>query len=303
MLKDKMIRRQDTESSSEKKIEKKPEKKVKFSAPEEEKISFTDIKNKTSESFKKLKNKIVGEKKESEENTEFYSSSSYDDLLEREEIEKMKAGVKKQKIKKFISKAKWYGLIIGAAYIVFLVFGAIVTQFEYDRNGNIAPVKMSYSDIKNKEKYNDILKYYKELRNLYERALTYDYQLSLDSSIGLSLASKYNGLITDTDTIYVKVKGMSVDSSYEVLHNMMITWMERFELYSKHMGTALSADDKTAASQALQDREAVYQQFSTITKNIVAIGKNIKGVKTSTLDSISEWSPDKFISEELKKDR
>ena len=44
MLKDKMIRRQDTESSSEKKIEKKPEKKVKLSAPEEEKISFTDIK-------------------------------------------------------------------------------------------------------------------------------------------------------------------------------------------------------------------------------------------------------------------
>ena len=39
--------------------------------------------------------------------------------------------------KKDISKAKWYGLIIGAAYIIFLVFGAIVTQFEYDRNGNI----------------------------------------------------------------------------------------------------------------------------------------------------------------------
>lgn len=298
MLKDKMIRRQNTENESEL-----HEKNVKFSAPEEEKITLSDIKNKTSEVFRKLKSKVSTEKNIPKEDMEQNISLTYDELLEREEIEKMKTGVKKQKIKKIISKTKWYGLIIGAAYIIFLVFGAIVTQFEYDRNGNITPIKMSYSDIKNKDKYNDILKYYKELRKLYEKSLTYDYQLSIDSSVSLSLASKYNGLITDTDTIYVKVKGMSVDSSYEVLHNMMIAWMERYELYLKHMGTALSSNDNTSASQALQDREVVYQQFMNITKNIIAIGKSVKGVKTGTLEALSEWSPDKFISEELKKER
>lgn len=288
-----------------------PENQITFSAPykekDEERITLEDVKKKVSDGVGKIRNKFRKKNEKTEEdielekNIDLMAESEYDAFIEKDETRKMKKSVKRERIKRKWDKIKWYLMIIAAVYIIFLVFGGIVTQFEYDKNGNYGPVKMSYSDLKNKEKFNELLQYYYTVRGLYEDALTYDYKLSLDSSQSITLSSKYNSLISRTDKVYVKVKALSTNAEYETLQGLLLSWMERFELYSKHMNSALATNDATAGTQALEDRQAVYKLFDTLTANFAGIANNVKGIKSTEIEELKSWTPDKFIYEELKK--
>ena len=67
------------------------------------------------------------------------------------------------------------------------------------------------------------------------------------------------------------------------------------------MNSALATNDATAGTQALEDRQAVYKLFDTLTANFAGIANNVKGIKATEIEELKSWTPDKFIYEELKK--
>lgn len=62
-------------------------------------------------------------------------------------------------------------LIAGCVYVSILIYGVMVTDYNYNENGEIVPEVVSVQDIKEEKAYDTILYQYLQCRSLYEEVL------------------------------------------------------------------------------------------------------------------------------------
>lgn len=270
---------------------------ITFTAPEdEETVSFSLIIDKIKLLLKKFqRNKSKNTIHDSDAEEKSYADSDYDYALEEENIRKMKRDVQKSHKKRVYSKAGKVLMIIGAVYILFLIYGCIMTDFDYDDSGQLVPVVMTYQNIKDKKEFEELIKYYFRTRTLYEDILRYDYELAKDSSLSVSLGTKYNGILDDIDKANTKVKAFSPGIQYENLQNMLQNVIAEMSAYANAMSKALLQNNSDAAAEALQRRNNVYQKFMTISNNIAVIADGIPGIDKKDIEDIMSWSPDDYL--------
>lgn len=183
---------------------------------------------------------------------------------------------------------------LGCLYLTFLIFGVQVTQYDYDSNGYVAPIKMSLNDVKIEKEYEEILDYYMECKSLYEQVLEIDFQLAQDSSQSLIVATKYEGVLDEIDSFLTQINSLSVKSDYTLLKAMLYNWCsDDIAVYLQNIADALTTNNSTTAGYALTNRAQMKIDFQTITDNFVTVGKNLKGVDIS---SFQDWTPDNYYN-------
>ena len=195
-------------------------------------------------------------------------------------------------------------------YMVFLIYGVVTTQYAYNNEGKVKAEKMSVSDIKEKKEFEKILAQYQNARALYEQILMFDKRLELDSTQAMSIATEYEGISDDIESLYTKVSSITVDAKYSQLKNMLLVWLKGDDaqevpnglfMYVTYMSAAISQNDSENADAAVQAKDNVYTSFSVITSDLVALGENIKGVD---MTEERKWSPESYVDEQVngKKD-
>lgn len=245
---------------------------------------------------KKL-NKIFDKGKKEEEPAYFqYADSSnltdqnLEDYAEIQDNTKMKRGNLHTKIINFV-------LIAGCIYLLVLIFGAAVTKYQYNSDGKAVPEKMSVDDIRQKHNFDTILTQYEYCRSLYEKTLLLDYRVAQGQEDTLEIAPEYEALLDDVQNLSVKTDAISVDTKYDQVKSMMVNWIKNdIAVYLQNISAAISENNTEKANNALQDKDRVYDDFSLITQNIVALGSSISG---ADLTDIKSWTPEDYVDQEI----
>lgn len=241
--------------------------------------------------------KTWGKRKKKEEPAYFqYADSSnltdqnLEDYAEIQDNTKMKRGNLHTKIINFV-------LIAGCIYLLVLIFGAAVTKYQYNSDGKAVPEKMSVDDIRQKHNFDTILTQYEYCRSLYEKTLLLDYRVAQGQEDILEIAPEYEALLDDVQNLSVKTDAISVDTKYDQVKSMMVNWIKNdIAVYLQNISAAISENNTEKANNALQDKDRVYDDFSLITQNIVALGSSISG---ADLTDIKSWTPEDYVDQEI----
>lgn len=261
--------------------------------------SNTDLSNQKSSApiSDKKQYKTWGKRKKKEEPAYFqYADSSnltdqnLEDYAEMQDNTKMKRGNLHTRIINFI-------LIAGCIYLLVLIFGAAVTKYQYNSDGKAVPEKMSVDDIRQKHNFDTILTQYEYCRSLYEKTLLLDYRVAQGQEDTLEIAPEYEALLDDVQNLSVKTDAISVDTKYDQVKSMMVNWIKNdIAVYLQNISAAISENNTEKANNALQDKDRVYDDFSLITQNIVALGSSISG---ADLTDIKSWTPEDYVDQEI----
>lgn len=261
--------------------------------------SNTDLSNQKSSApiSDKKQYKTWGKRKKKEEPAYFqYADSSnltdrnLEDYAEIRDNTKMKRGNLHTRIINFI-------LIAGCIYLLVLIFGAAVTKYQYNSDGKAVPEKMSVDDIRQKHNFDTILTQYEYCRSLYEKTLLLDYRVAQGQEDTLEIAPEYEALLDDVQNLSVKTDAISIDTKYDQVKSMMVNWIKNdIAVYLQNISAAISENNTEKANNALQDKDRVYDDFSLITQNIVALGSSISG---ADLTDIKSWTPEDYVDQEI----
>lgn len=261
--------------------------------------SNTDLSNQKSSApiSDKKQYKTWGKRKKKEEPAYFqYADSSnltdrnLEDYAEIQDNTKMKRGNLHTKIINFV-------LIAGCIYLLVLIFGAAVTKYQYNSDGKAVSEKMSVDDIRQKHNFDTILTQYEYCRSLYEKTLLLDYRVAQGQEDTLEIAPEYEALLDDVQNLSVKTDAISVDTKYDQVKSMMVNWIKNdIAVYLQNISAAISENNTEKANNALQDKDRVYDDFSLITQNIVALGSSISG---ADLTDIKSWTPEDYVDQEI----
>lgn len=261
--------------------------------------SNTDLSNQKSSApiSDKKQYKTWGKRKKKEEPAYFqYADSSnltdrnLEDYAEIQDNTKMKRGNLHTKIINFV-------LIAGCIYLLVLIFGAAVTKYQYNSDGKAVPEKMSVDDIRQKHNFDTILTQYEYCRSLYEKTLLLDYRVAQGQEDTLEIAPEYEALLDDVQNLSVKTDAISVDTKYDQVKSMMVNWIKNdIAVYLQNISAAISENNTEKANNALQDKDRVYDDFSLITQNIVALGSSISG---ADLTDIKSWTSEDYVDQEI----
>ena len=249
------------------------------------------IQEKSNPVLEKKQNKFFDKGKKEEEPAYFqYADSSnltdqnLEDYAEIQDNPKMKRG-------------NLHTKITGCIYLLVLIFGAAVTKYQYNSDGKAVPEKMSVDDIRQKHNFDTILTQYEYCRTLYEKTLLLDYRVAQGQEDTLEIAPEYEALLDDVQNLSVKTDAISVDTKYDQVKSMMVNWIKNdIAVYLQNISAAISENNTEKANNALQDKDRVYDDFSLITQNIVALGSSISG---ADLTDIKSWTPEDYIDQQI----
>lgn len=252
-----------------------------------------NAKKKKKSLFPKKKKKVIADDipLEKESNLE-EKELTYDEKLDLAEAKKTELKYKKIKNEETKEKIKKIGLIFCCLYLAFIIYGAIITTYTYDDNGYVVPQVMKMSDIKEKGEFEKVLYYYKECIELYEGCIDIDYELSLGKTSSSIIATEYEGKLEKVDALITQLSALSLKSNYSLLQQMLTNWASNdIAVYLQNISEAITTNNQTKASNALQDRVRMESDFNTITANFVEIGKSLVGVNTN---EYADWTVEKY---------
>ena len=89
--------------------------------------------------------------------------------LEEEFSREFQAQATEEKKYRFITKVINILLIAGCVYMIFLIYGVSVTEYQYNTNGQIEAQKLSVSDIRKQKNYEHVLSSYLACRPFMKR--------------------------------------------------------------------------------------------------------------------------------------
>lgn len=218
-----------------------------------------------------------------------------------QEMEKMLSEEKQERHEK--RKKKILLLIQGVLsaaciYLVILIYGVLITQYQYDQLGKIEPVVLSVEEISNRNEYNNIVGMYLQVRNLYQEILALDYRVASGVEDPMLIAPEYEDALDLVSALAVQIDAAPLSTKYNQVKSMLLTWVQMHAAaYCQYMSSAISQNDSGAASEAIACREVVYSNFQLITQNIIILGKDIKSYDVTEL---TEWSPDGYIQKVME---
>lgn len=221
--------------------------------------------------------------------------SAIDEKLEAEKLikeDKERNNKKTAALKELIVKL---AVILGCVYLIFLIYGAIITEYTYDEAGNSVPLEMNISALKDLDDFQALINKYLEMRCLYEQTLDLDYEFYKDETNKVSISAKYEGLLEDVAKLSIQTDAVTVPTKYSQMKSMMLKWIkDDIAVYLQNMSAAISENNTEKANNAAEYRKITQNDFTIITNNLISIGYEVKGFDTTDL---SNWTVDKYTAE------
>lgn len=224
--------------------------------------------------------------------------SEYEAQLDAEDMLRRRKERRSSARKATLEKIGIIAMTIACVYLVFLIYGALKTEYVYNEDGRVVAQRLTYEELENLETFNDVQSEYLQARRLYETILKLDYKMAAGMEDPLLIAPEYEAVLEQIDELVIQIKALDVnDPKYNQLCTMLEAWVGTdAALYCQKMSAAISRNDAQAASDALVCRNAMYNDFTIITENIVVLGSGVHGVDLSELEG---WTPEKYINDNI----
>jgi hypothetical protein len=189
-------------------------------------------------------------------------------------------------------------LAVMMVYTVFLIFGAIVTDYRTGDDGRNVPLVLSVRDIRAANEYGAIYGYYMRARDVYETALSLDYKLSNHPDDALVIAGEYEVEAATAEKLAIDVSAAKFGAEYNRTKELLVSWAANdAKGYFENVSAAIAQNDSSRGDLAVVAREAMYDDFLVISRNIAEYGAALAGVSQG---DIYEWSPERYVKETLE---
>jgi hypothetical protein len=224
--------------------------------------------------------------------------TTFQDQVDAEETEKQIKARKKEQRQALLKKIVCFALIAASVYLAFLIYGVFVTDYDYNQSGETVPQRMSVKEIAAAAEFKALQAYYLRARGLYEEALTLDYRLAYYPDDALMIASEYETMLEKVAKLSIDINAAKFSSGYGQLQKQLLGWVQTdIAVYLQNISAAIIQNNAEKADNAIVSRDVMYNDFMRISENIAVYGANTKGV---TLGDIFEWSPEKYVKEEIE---
>lgn len=91
-------------------------------------------------------------------------------------------------------------------------------------------------------------------------------------------------MLDEIETLSIKLNALDSDTKYDQIKYMISSWIQNdAAIYLQKMSSAISQNNSEDASIALSYQTAMYNNFSLITENLVAMGDAIEGVNVTDI--------------------
>lgn len=182
-------------------------------------------------------------------------------------------------------------------YMLFLIYGVMVTTYDYDENGNVSAQILSQEDIIHQNEYSDLMSYYIEARNIYEKILILNYRYDQGQEDALDLVPEYETLLEDVNKLIVQLKAVTPSKQYSPAYALLISWVDTdIASFLQEISAAISQNNAEHMQNAINDKTRIYNDCHQLTANMISLGEHVKGV---SITDLKEWSPEEYLKKEM----
>jgi len=230
-------------------------------------------------------------------NPEPFDYDRYEKELETQASALDRKRVRREKFKSFFGKMLSAILALGCVYMIFLIYGAIKTEYAYDEDGKVVAQTLTVQQIEELSEFDKVAKEYYKVRGLYETVLRLDYRVAAGIEDPLVIAPEYDKALETVEKLVLSVQALTSSSKYTQVQAMLLSWVKTdIAVYCQRMSEAISQNNPEYAAQAIQFRQRSYNDFGIITENLVALGSTVHGAE---IYNISQWSPENYIRDNV----
>ena len=202
--------------------------------------------------------------------------------------------LKRDKRNKYLVKAFMCFMCV---YMLFLIYGVMVTTYDYDENGNVSAQILSQEDIIHQNEYSDLMSYYIEARNIYEKILILNYRYDQGQEDALDLVPEYETLLEDVNKLIVQLKAVTTSKQYSPAYALLISWVDTdIASFLQEISAAISQNNAEHMQNAINDKTRIYNDCHQLTANMISLGEHVKGV---SITDLKEWSPEEYLKKEM----
>jgi hypothetical protein len=223
-------------------------------------------------------------------------AAEYQNVLDVEAEMKAHRASKRSAFRGRLMRGVQIFFILLCIYMVFLICGVLVTQYEYDPlTGEIRAQRLTIEELTEAGEFRNLQSFYIRARNIYEDVLTLDFRLANNPDRALLIASEYETLLDGVSRLAIDINAANFSPQYNQIVRLLMQWVQTdIAVYIQNISTAVATSDNERAINALLSREVVYNNFLLITETLEVFGQNIRGVQ---LGDIYEWSPERILAE------
>ena len=202
--------------------------------------------------------------------------------------------------RKGLRKAATGMMVLLCAYMVFLIFGVISTEYTYDDAGEVVPKRVTVRQISDMREFSVLATQYYSCRSLYEQVLLLDcrYIAADTQEEKIVIGSEYWKALDTVESLIVQINALTVPSKYENIKSQLLTWTQTYiAVYCQNMSYSISNNSEQDLQRALEYQDLTYNGFRIISTNLASMGAQVTGAEAD-VNNISSWTPSGFIQEQ-----
>lgn len=221
----------------------------------------------------------------------YISEPNFDSGMNERMHEKRFAKKLGRKIKTNLTKII---LIIFCAYMVFLIIGALRTNYYIDSTtGTRQPVFVTYKDVADKNDYVALKKHMTDLRNILVDIRIIEIKLENNDISPYDAANQFNSYLAQIDVIIPKLSALNVNSSQESIKTAMSSCYTTYLAgYLQEQYKSLAKNDNAAKQTVPQYKQLMLQSYSDAEKALKETADKLK-----LEDDFFEWELEKAVIE------
>ena len=168
-------------------------------------------------------------------------------------------------------------LIIAIIYIIYLILGILTTEYYTDDNGKKVAIKGDIETLENREDYDILTDYIKEVRDIMRDTTIIDIKVANgDMSYGQA-AVQYNSILNDrVDVLIPRLKTVEVQTRNEhIKQDIQVILTNDIAFYLQLMYKGLQGQDMGSINDASVWKESMMQTYASINKDITELAKTL----------------------------
>jgi len=252
---------------------------------------LTKINNREDEVKNDLKNQEV--EQEHINTSPKINYEKYEEAINVEDMLEQRKEKKKQKYQVMLVKIFSTLTILGCVYIIFLVYGALNTDYIYDEQGNVIAQQLTFDEIKTLDEFEDVAQGYRQARTIYESILLLDYRIASGLEDPVIIAPEYEKLLDTIEQLSIHIQAKNISAKYTQVNNMLQAWVQTdAAVYCQRMSEAITQNNADYGTQAVEYKTVMYNDFLLISENLAALGGTVDG---ADIADIISWSPETYV--------
>ena len=212
--------------------------------------------------------------------------------------EKEKPATKREKLHRFV-KRHWLKslLLLLCGYLLFFIFGMLVSDYYIDENGVRQPIVLSFDYMKEREDYRQLRQHYDAISDLIIDITVIDIHLANEDITNMEAATQYTALLNEkVDIMIPKITAMELSDDQVVLQKSMETLLSNdIAVYLQKMIEGVKTGNPDSIKTGLTWRDKFLSSFDVIRNDMILLCGRVKADSTD----IKDWN---LSDEALKRD-